>query len=452
MLREIGEKLKRFLPQSEVLSLDLKQDVSASFSTTSIQWYRDNGYPQIFEILSAGFPSWSGETVSRESALKHPVVWACDGVVSGSVGFLPAKLMQRVGNEKREAVDHPLYNALKYAPNDEITSQLFRETLTSHTLFEGNAYAQIIRRSGRAATAIELRLLTPEMVTPDREKEGQRRVVYVVKEGNAAERVYTLRPGEPQDILHIRGRGWNGIEGYPVVKFAKNSIGSALAADKNAARFWAMGGRLPYVLQRDGHFRTEDDFNRFRRDWELVYSEPHRAPVLEDGIKYQQIGISNKDSQAVEAREKQISEICRWFDVSPHMVGDLSRATFSNIEHLALQFEKMTLTKHLVRWEEEFFRCVLTPAEKQQGYFLKHNLNALRRGDFLARMQGYSIMLQNGIASPNEVRDLEDWNPYEGGDEHHVQINMGTVAPDGQIQPATPSLPAADDPQGGDDE
>lgn len=419
----------------EVISLGLK-DISGTFTPVSIAWYRDNGYQQIYEILSGGgSPSWAGEPVSRQIALQHPVVWACDGIVSGSIGFLPAHLMRRTSNgERADATDHPLFNVIKYAPNEEMTSQNFRETLTSHCLLEGNGYAQIIRRSGGTGTAIRLRLLRPEMVQPDREKQGQKRLVYLVKENQAPVKTYTVEPGKPQDILHLKGRGWDGMRGYAVIRMAKNSIGSAIAADKNAGRFWAMGGRLPYVLNRENHFRNDEDFQRFRRDWEVIYNDPHRAPILEDGVKYQQIGISNKDSQAVETRQMQISEICRWFNVSPHLVGDLSRATFSNIEHLALEFVKMTLSNWIVRWEQEFWRCVLTPEEKEQGYFLKHNLNGLLRGDFQTRMAGYSTMLQNGIASQNEIRELEDWNPYDGGDDYHIQLNMQSLT--GETQPA----------------
>lgn len=208
----------------------------------------------------------------------------------------------------------------------------------------------------------------------------------------------------------------------------RQSIGTAIAAERNVARFYANGGRLPYVLMMDGKFKTDADFEKFRTDWEKTYAEPHRAPMLEPPIKeYKQIGLSAKDSQLLETRLFDIHEICRWFLVSPHLVGDLSRATFSNIEQLALEFVKMTLATWLTRWEQELWRCVLTPEEKTQGYFWKHNVNALLRGDFQSRMAGYSTMLQNGIASVNEVRDLEDWNPVEGGDAHHIQLNQQTL-------------------------
>jgi HK97 family phage portal protein len=307
----------------------------------------------------------------------------------------------------------------------------------------GNGYAQIIRRSG-TGTAYSLRLLLPTQVMASREKEGQRRLVYCVKEGNDPEKTYTVTPGKPQDILHIRGLGWDGLQGYSVITMARQSIGTALATDRNVARFYANGGRVPYVLEMAQRFRNDQEFQKFRADWEATYSEPHRAPILENGTTYKQIGLSFADAQMLQSRQFSIPEICRWFLVSPHLVGDLSRATFANIEQLALEFVKMTLATWLTRWEQSLWRCVLTPEEKTQGYFFRYNVNALLRGDFPSRMAGYSTMLQNGFASINEVRDLEDWNPIEGGDDYHIQLNMQTLPPG---TPLTPE-PAPQDPPG----
>jgi HK97 family phage portal protein len=339
-------------------------------------------------------------------------------------------MLQRDGDDKQVADWHPMYTALHDAPNDEMSAMTFRETRTSHCLLQGNAYAQIIRRSG-VGTAIELRPLLPGQVAIDREKTGEQRLVYIVKEGLNAEKTYTLQRGKPQDILHIKGLGDDGLHGYSVITMARQSVGTALSAERNVARFYAQGGRVPYVLEMASKFKSDSDFDKFRADWEQTYAEPHKAPILENGIQYKQIGLSASDAQLLETRLFHIHEICRWFLVSPHLVGDLSRATFSNIEQLALEFVKLTLSTWMTRWEQELWRCVLTPQEKQQGYFFKHNVNALLRGDFQSRMAGYSTMLQNGIASVNEIRDLEDWNPTAGGDDHHIQLNMQSL-PGGQ--------------------
>jgi HK97 family phage portal protein len=259
-----------------------------------------------------------------------------------------------------------------------------------------------------------------------------------VKDGNSPEKTFTVERNKPHDLLHIRGIGATGICGFSVITMARQSIGTAIAAERNVGRFFANGGRVPYLLEHAQKFKNDADFDKFRDDWEKTYQQAHKAPILENGLTYKQIGLSMQDSQMLETRLFDIHEICRWFLVSPHLVGDLSRATFSNIEQLALEFVKMTLSAWITRWEQELWRCVLTPEEKTQGYFFKHNLNALLRGDFQSRMAGYATMLQNGVASVDEIRDLEDWNmlPDGIGADYHIQLNMQPL-PANQVPGAT---------------
>jgi HK97 family phage portal protein len=428
VLPEIMDRVKGIFSGfgSKPISLGIKGVDGLSFDAMTAAWYARNGFPGIYSILSGGLPAWSGEPVSVETALNHSVVWACYRLISESVGMIPAVMLQGKGDQKQIALKHPMYAALHDAPNEEITAMCFSEMLTGHCVLQGNAYSQIIRRSG-TGTAIELYPLQPQQVYPDREKTGQKRLTYTVKDGNSADKTYTVQRGKPHDLLHIRGLGWDGVRGFSVITMGRQSFGTAIAAERNVARFYANGGRVPYILEMAQRFKSDEDFAKFRADWEKVYSEPHRAPILENGTTYKQVGLNAKDAQLLETRLFDIHEICRWFLVSPHLVGDLSRATFSNIEQLALEFVKMTLASWLTRWEQDLWRCVLTPEEKTQGYFWKHNVNALLRGDFQSRMGGYATMLQNGIASVNEVRDLEDWNPVDGGDDHHIQLNMQSL-------------------------
>jgi HK97 family phage portal protein len=414
----------------EPLSLGLKAAGGISFDAVNAGWYGRNGYPGIYAILSGGLPAWSGEPVSVGTALNHSVVYACQKIISESVGFIPALMLQERGGEKQPARDKPMFGAMKNAPNDEITAQTFTELLTGHAVMQGNAYSQIIRRSG-TGEAVELHPIAPEAVYPDREKSGKRRLTYTIKTGNSPDKTYTVERGKPHDILHIRGLGWDGVRGYSAIAVGRQSMGTAIAAERNVARFFANGGRVPYLLKKDSKFKTDQDFDKFRETWEKVYSEPHRAPMLEGDMHYETIGLSMADAQMLETRLFTIHEICRWFSISPHLVGDLTHATFSNIEELALQFVKMTLATWLTRWEQEFWRCVLTDEEKSQGYFLRHNVKELLRGDFRNRMAGYATALQNGYMNQNEVRDEEDMNHFEGGDDFHIQLNMQTL-PGGQ--------------------
>ena len=450
MFPEISSRLRGLFeapPPLSILGADPDDSKSVvAFEAQTNEWYARNGYEQIYAALSGAGPSWAGERVTLASAMNHSVVWACHRIISETVAFIPLVMMQenKNGVGKDLALKHPMYSALKNAPNSEMTAMGFRETLTGHTVLQGNSYARIIRRSG-TGVAVELNPLQPSQVRHDRNKAG--RLINIVKDGNGQEKTFTVEPNTAQDILHIRGLGNNGTQGYSVITMGAQSIGTAIATEKNLAGFFARGGRLPYVLETDNKFKSKDDFDKFRADWETVYSAPHRAPILEQSLKYKQIGISAKDAQLLETRLFTIHEICRWFGVPPHLVGDLSRATFSNIEQLALEFVKLTLSAWLTRWEQELWRCVLTPDEKGQGYLCRHNLNALLRGDFVSRMGGYAVMLQNGIANQDEVRDLEDWNPMPDGmgTGYHIQLNMQTLPKDGgPLLP--PKGPGAGDP------
>lgn len=409
---------------SEPIGLGLKQQ-DVSFDAVNVGWYARNGFQRLYSMLGGGSETWSNENVSLQTALNNSVVWACNRIISESVGFIPALMYQRKAGAKQPAEKHPMYSALKDAPNEEITAQGFTEMLTGHCVLGGNSFAKITRRSG-TGVAIGLDALCPEQVTPDREKTGEKRLVYVVRDGNAADKTYTVVRGKPQDILHIRGFGWDGLRGYSVITMARQSIGSAIAAERNVANFFANGGRVPYNLKINQVFKDEKTKDKFREDWRNTYSVPGKVPILEPWLEYQQTGLSMADSQMLESRQFSIPEICRWFSVSPHLVGDLSRATFSNIEHLTLEFVKMTLAAWITRWEQELWRCVLTPEEKTQGYFWRHDVNALLRGDFKTRMEGYASALQNGHLNVDEVRDLEDRNPLPdgAGEDYHIQLNM----------------------------
>lgn len=448
MFDEIKDRLSKLFAPRESLSIfgpdSSKQtfvvpDSAAFWSSgglwTSSDWYWRNGYYGISSALSVGgLPTWSGERISPHTAMNHSVVWACRKIISETVGFLPLVMLQQKTTDptsaKELALDHPMYRGMKLMPNPEMSAMSFREVLTGHTLLQGNGFGKIMRRSG-TGVANEIYPLMPGQVRVDRDK--QQRLCYVVKEGNAAEKTYTVVSDKPQDILHLRGLGDNGVVGFSVIQVGSNSIGTAISAEKNVGSFYRMGGRVPYILEAPNKFGKREEFEQFRSDWEAIYNTPHRAPILEHGLSYKQIGLNAKDAQLLETRLFSIHEICRWFGVQPHLVGDLSRATFNNIEELALEFAKLTLNVWLTRWEQELWRCVLTPEEKNQNYSWKHNLNSLLRGDFQSRMSGYATMLQNGIASQDEVRALEDWNsiPDGRGTGYHVQLNMQTLPPDG---------------------
>lgn len=418
---------------SDLLTLDIEAKEFSPTFTANTDYYGRNGFARIRSLLGGG-PAWSGESVSLDSALNLSVVWACTRLISESIAFCPLVLLRDATGGKQAAKDHPLYRVLHDEPNEQMSGMSFRETLQAHVLNRGNAFSRIARRSG-TGEVIALYPIFPEAVQIVRDARGN--VVYVVKEGNEQSKSYTVEPGKPMEIFHIPGLSDDGVNGYSVIQRARQSFGTSIAADRYAGKFFASGGRVPYVLKMPGNFKDDTKAEEFRDKWNQAYGGGdnfHKAPILEGGLEYQQIGLKPEDAQFMQTRNFHVTEICRWYLISPHLVGDLSRATFSNIEHLAMQFGKFTLGSWFNRWESAINRCLLTPEEKAGGYFAKHNVNAFLRGDFLTRMQGYSTSLQNGITSINEVRDLEDLNPIEGGDDHHIQLNMQPIPGNGVPQ------------------
>lgn len=303
IVRSVSE---RFSSEPVTLDLNTKAVGDVSFDAVNVGWYARNGYRKLYSLLSGGSPAWSGESVSLESALNHSVVFACTRLIAESIAFIPLATMQRRAEDKRYATEHPMYAALDDEPNPEMSAMTFRSSLTAHCLLQGNAYAQIVRRSG-TGTAMEMHPLLPGQVRTDRDGSG--RLVYVVKTGPDNERSYTVRRDKPHDIFHMPGFSPDGVTGYSVIHMARQSIGTAISTERNLGRFFANGGRVPYVLEMAQRFKNDEDFQAFRAKWDSVYNEPHKAPILENDIKYKQIGLSAADAQLLETRMFNIHEI-----------------------------------------------------------------------------------------------------------------------------------------------
>jgi HK97 family phage portal protein len=272
-------------------------------------------------------------------------------------------------------------------------------------------------------------------VKVDRETTGQKRLVYkILNEKGAADGTYTVDRGKPHDILHIKGLSPDGIKGYSVIEVGRQVIGSALAAERHIATFWANGGRGPYYLERPTEFKDEESAKAWRSKWEERMRRGNTPPIITDGTKYHDISKSLRDSQGIENRSFVTQHLCDLFDINPTLVGDASRATFSNHEQYMLQFVRMTLQKHYTRWEQAFKLHVLTPDEREQGYFLRHDIRTLLRGDFQTQMAGFATALQNGYMNIDEVRDQLPlpMNPLPNGagSRYHIQINMGELPDD----------------------
>ena len=409
----------------------------------------------------------SGEMVDERSAMQIATVYACVRLLAESVAQLPLHLYKVTDPDGQEkAQDHPLYKILYREPNPEMTSFSYWEAVMTHLLLWGNSYSQVIRDGKN--TVLGIYPLLPENVEIDRTESGELYYIY---------HAYTNEvPGETNkdiifrrdEILHIPGLSFNGLVGFSPIAMMKNSLGTTMAVEKYGSAFFKNGAQPAGVLEHPGVLK---DPQKIRDNWVNAYGGPgnaHKVAVLEEGMAYKPISLPPEDSQFLSTREFGVEEICRIFRVPPHMVQDLKRATFSNIEHQSIDFVVHTLDPWLVRIEKAIVKDLLIEEEKDL-YFPKFNVDGLLRGDYKSRMDGYSVGISTGIISPNEARRKENMPPLpedEGGDFHIVNgtfIKLKDVgqqygvasedkANDPDTEPDEPEEPQPDEGQEGEEQ
>ena len=384
----------------------------------------DAGYSFLFGRTTSGKP------VNERTAMQTTAVYACVRILAEAVASLPLHVYEYQDDGGKKLVhDHPLYYLLHDEPNPEMTSFVFRETLMSHLLIWGNAYAQIIRDG--AGRVLGLYPLLPDKMEVQRDDKGN---IYYVYSRNSDENPTFKEYGniklKAEDVLHIPGLGFDGLIGYSTIAMAKNAVGMTLACEEYGASFFANGANPGGVLEHPGVLK---DPSKVRESWNSVYrgvNNAHKIAVLEEGMKYQQIGIPPEEAQFLETRKFQINEIARLYRIPPHMVGDLDKSSFSNIEQQSLEFVKYTLDPWVIRWEQSLQRSLLLPGEKGK-YFIKLNVDGLLRGDYQSRMNGYAVGRQNGWFSANDIREMENMNPIpdeEGGNLYLINGAMTKLA------------------------
>ena len=362
----------------------------------------------------------SGKVVNERTAMQTSAVYACVRILAETIASLPLHTYSYTDKGKEKAINHPLYYLLHTEPNPEMTSFVFRETLMGHLLLWGNAFAQIIRDG--TGKVLALYPLMPDKMTVDRTEKGDLYYIY-----NKDGLLYPLRNDE---VLHIPGLGFDGLVGYSPIAMAKNAVGMAIATEEYGAKFFANGAAPGGVLEHPGVVK---DPARVRDSWNSLFggsSNAHKVAVLEEGMKFNAIGIPPEQAQFLQTRKFQTEEICRIFRVPPHLVADLDKATFSNIEHQSMSFIDNTIMPWVTRLEQSMQRALFNSSEKQ-GYFIKFNLNGRLRGDAGSRAAFYQIMRQNGIMCANDIRELEEMNliPDDlGGNKYLVNGNFVDMA------------------------
>jgi len=359
----------------------------------------------------------SGVKVDAETALRSTVVLACIRVLSTSVAGLPLHLYRRLsGGGKEIAREHPLYRLLHSQPNSWQTSFEWREQMMLHLLSHGFALDEKVYSGGAISEIVPLH--------PSRVKTEQlenNRLRYTYREASGSSTVYT------QDaVMSVRGMSDDGVNGMSTIELARDAIGLARACEIHGATFFGNGARPGVILSTDQMLSPEAAENT-RNQWERAHrgaDRSNRTAVLQGGLKVNELGGNNQESQFLEARRFQVEEVCRLFGVPPHLVGDLTRSSFSNIEQQSLDFLTNGLMPYLRRIESSIARDLLDGDEE---HFAEFDTRGVLRADAAGRSSYYNTMWNLGVLSVNEIRSLENLNPVESGDVRFVQLNMTTL-------------------------
>ena len=364
-----------------------------------------------------------GVKVTNESAFDFTPVYAAIRVLAESVASLPCITYERDGvGGKRRAYRNPHYTLLHDAPSPEQTAFSFFETMMGHVLTWGNGYAELVR-DGRGVVR-EMYPIPPHKIRIQR-VEGELTYFYD-SGGHTIALPYT-------DVLHIAGLGFDGLQGYSPIQFARKAIGLGMAAEEFGAAFFGNATRPSGVLSHPGHL-TPEAMQRLRESWENMHRGPKatgRVVIVEEGMSWTNIGIPPEDAQFLQTRRFAVEEIARIYRVSPMHLQDMSRATYSNYEHSMLAFNQETLRPWIVKWEQELRRKVF---RGDSTTFPEFNLTAMLRGDTSSRYEAYRQGRESGFLSVNEIRALENLNPIgPDGDGYLQPLNfepLGAAAVD----------------------
>jgi HK97 family phage portal protein len=370
-----------------------------------------------------GTPTASGQRVTADRSLALPAVYAAVKVHTDALKQIPLILYRRLSNGGKErAVDHPLYSVLHDAPNDNQTSPEWREVMHHHVQLRGNAYSEIVSDSRENPVQLEMPV-HPDRVTAQKVRTSAGpRYRYVVQEDSGGARIV------PADrMLHIRGLavGGDGITGMSPIDMEREAVGAGLAAQDFVARFFANDARPGGWIEHGGSFKTDEDRQRFKRDWKAAYggANRHSTAVLEFGMKYTPLEVKLVDAQFLEQRKYTNIDVARIFRVPPHMIMELDRATFSNITQQSVEFVKFYMMPWIRQWEARLTMSLLNEAERRD-YFFEFLVDGLERGDPAARAAYYNRGIQDGWMTRNEVRTRENLDPLEGLDEPLEPLNM----------------------------
>lgn len=389
-----------------------------------------------------GMRSAAGMRVTAESALALPAVWACHKVLSESFAVMPFELYRTADDDRRNKVrKHWLYRLLAKRPNRWQSPYEFKLMLQGHLVLRGNAFCQIT--ADDSGQIIELLPLHPDRMVAEQLPSGDYRYRYTDQTGKA----HYFTRGE---IWHLRGLSDDGVMGLSPIACEREAIGEGLAMQAYSSRFFGNDARPGGWIEYPGQFKDQATKQNWRDSWQKQQGGANRGKVavLERGMKFHELGLNNADSQFIEGRGLKVADICRIFRVPPHMAGDLSRATFSNIEQQSIDFWTGTMLPYAELWESSIEFSLLGQGlpGAEDDLEPEFDMDRMMRGDAVARSTYYASRTQWGSITPNEVRTRENDQPLPWLDYTMRPANMVKMDAEGEEGPEAPELPGAPDP------
>jgi HK97 family phage portal protein len=367
-------------------------------------------------------------TLTPDSSMRLSTVYSCVRILAETIASLPLLIYEKIDRGKQRAQNFYLYELLHDRPNGRMTAFEYREVVQSHLALWGNAYSHIIYDSqGRIE---ELWPLHPAGILQVQERAGVLYYLYQPPYWDPYSELSMFPTGKANwyseaEIWHLHGLGDDGQRGYSPIALMRRAVSLGLNAEKYSDNFFRNDARPGIVIEHPAAL-SDPAYERLRAEFENKHGgvkNAHKPMILEEGMKLHEVGIPPKDAQFLETRKFQVEEICRIFRVPPHMVADLDRATFSNIEQQSIEFVKYSVTPWLERWEQSIEKNLMLPDERRR-YFVEHLVDGMLRGDIKSRYDSYALGRQNGWLSANDIRDMENMNPVEGGDAYLIPLNM----------------------------
>lgn len=392
----------------------------------------DINSPALMEIIRSG--TTSSANVSVEQAARISTVYACVKVLAESISTIPCKLYRVDGEAKTAQPDHKLYGLVARSPNDFMTSSEFWEWVVTTVAFHGNCFVWMVKTS--SGTVVELLPLPHGSVSVNVQNQNQ--VTYTVTVGK--NQVYKVGPGE---ILHFKGQTLDGINGLSPIQYNSGLLATARDAVGYTNAIYSNGAAPRGVLTTDGVL-SDEAYARIKASWDSSHGGVESAgkvAILESGLSFSPVNLSPGDLQLLEQRKFSRSEIAGMYRIPPHMIGDLDRATFSNITEQTLSFYRDTLAPWLTRFENRLNHTLL----RTNAQVFRFDTTEFLRGDLATEATVYKSLLEIGVLNPNEVRARMGLNPREGGDEYVSQSNNLTFGDDGEADAAPEPKPEEND-------